>query len=99
MPGVDAEVIDSVRADWERHRPWAATTSYEGDVLGHPFVFSAGAFADLRALHGDKAVWKIVDGNPDRVCRVAIARELPRDVDTWEDYEGAQQRLGLAPSA
>ncbi len=98
MPGVDPEVIDSVRADWERHRPWAAITSYEGG-LGHPFVFSSAAFATLRGLHGDKAVWKIVDGRPDRVRQVPIARPLPQDVDTWEDYERAQQRLGLATAA
>ena len=92
MPGVDAEVIDAVRADWEQHRPWAAITRYDGG-LGHPFVFSSDAFPTLRGLHGDKAVWKIVDGQPDRVRQVPLARPLPQDVDTWEDYERARQRL------
>jgi molybdenum cofactor cytidylyltransferase len=85
MPGVDGAVIDFVRADFEREPSWAAVTSYEG-ALGHPLVFSREAFADLRALHGDKAVWKLIEGEPQRVRQVALARPRPRDIDTWEDY-------------
>jgi molybdenum cofactor cytidylyltransferase len=88
MPGVDAAVIDAVRADWERHRSWASVTEYRG-VLGHPLVFSADAVPRLRALHGDKAVWRIVDREPGRVRRVPVDRPLPRDVDTWDDYRAA----------
>ena len=85
MPGVDCAVIEAVRGDFERDPAWASVTSYRG-ALGHPLVFSAGAFADLRALHGDKAVWKLVERHPERVRKVEIARPRPRDVDTWEDY-------------
>ena len=92
MPGVDASVIDQVKTAWEADRPWAAVTSYRGE-LGHPFVFAADAFATLRGLHGDKAVWKIVDGRPDAVRQIAIDRRLPRDVDTWEDYEVLTEEL------
>jgi molybdenum cofactor cytidylyltransferase len=97
MPGVDASVIDAVRADWERHRPWAAVTLY-GDEPGHPFVFSAAAFPALRGLHGDKAVWKILDTQPERVRQVSLDGPLPLDVDTWGDYEDALDRLGLDPA-
>lgn len=85
MPGVDPQVIDTVRRAWERDCPWAAVTSYRGE-LGHPFVFSTAAFAALRELHGDKAVWKLVEGHPERVARLPVERELPSDIDTWEDY-------------
>ena len=85
MPGVDSQLIDLARRGWERERPWAAVTSYE-DALGHPFVFSARAFASLRGLHGDKAVWKLVERHPERVTRIPVPRRLPRDVDTWDDY-------------
>jgi molybdenum cofactor cytidylyltransferase len=94
MPGVDASVIDAVRADWERHRPWAALAEYRGEP-GHPLVFAAAAFPRLRALHGDKAVWRIVDAEPERFRRVAIDRPLPRDVDTWDDYRDALGAAGL----
>ena len=93
MPGVDGPVIDQVAACWAERRPWAAVTSYRGE-LGHPFVFAAGAFDALRALHGDKAVWKLIEEHPDRVERIAVDRALPRDVDTWEDYEAALSAAG-----
>ncbi len=93
MPGVEASVIDEVTEAWERlGRPWAAVTRYRG-TLGHPFVFSATAFPVLRGLHGDKAVWKIVDGRPDDVARIDVDRPLPRDVDTWDDYEAVVAEL------
>lgn len=95
MPGVDADVIDSVRADWEQHRPWAAVTVYNGEP-GHPFVFSSDAFPDLRGLHGDKAVWKILDAQPERVRRISVDRPLPRDVDTWDDYEAVCAAFGVS---
>ena len=98
MPGVDGAVIDAVRADWEQHRPWAAVTDYQG-APGHPFVFSADAFPTLRGLHGDKAVWKILDAQPERVRRIPVDRPLPRDVDTWDDYEAVCATLGFSALA
>lgn len=94
MPGVDAEVIDTVRAAWERYPSDMVVTSYRGEA-GHPFVFSAPMFPDLAGLHGDKAVWKLIEAHPERVCRVDVDRELPLDVDTWDDYEEVRRQLGL----
>jgi molybdenum cofactor cytidylyltransferase len=88
MPGVGPALIDEVAGAWEERRPWAAVTSYRGE-LGHPFVFARAAFPDLRGLHGDKAVWKLIERHPDRVERIDVDRPLPRDVDTWEDYKAA----------
>jgi molybdenum cofactor cytidylyltransferase len=88
MPGVGPAVIDAVADTWEERHPWASVTSYRGD-LGHPFVFARAAFPDLRGLHGDKAVWKLIERHPERVERIGVDRPLPRDVDTWEDYEAA----------
>jgi hypothetical protein len=58
-----------------------------GAKLGHPFVFAREAFEDLRGLHGDKAVWKLIEAYPERVRRIEIDAPLPPDVDTPEDYE------------
>src|SRR5262249_34909572 len=63
MPGVDAATIDEVATSYRADPSWAAVTEYR-DGPGHPFVFSAAAFDTLRGLHGDKAVWKIVDREP-----------------------------------
>jgi molybdenum cofactor cytidylyltransferase len=94
MPGVGPEVLDAVRAAWTRERPWAAVTRYAGG-LGHPFVLSSAAFPALRGLHGDKAVWKLLDARPDDVGRVDVPLPLPRDVDTWEDYRAVCAALGV----
>ena len=86
QPGVRSEFVDQVVATWRRERPWAAVTSYVG-ALGHPFVFAREAFGKLRGLHGDKAVWKLIEAHPERVSRVKIETPLPPDVDTPEDFD------------
>jgi molybdenum cofactor cytidylyltransferase len=86
QPGVRAEFVDAVLSEWRSSRPWASVTSYGGE-LGHPFVFAREAFEQLRRLHGDKAVWKLIEAYPQRVHRVEIESPLPPDVDTPEDYE------------
>ncbi len=86
QPGVRTEFIDAVLSEWSSSRPWASVTAYGGG-LGHPFVFAREAFEELRGLHGDKAVWKLIEAYPQRVHRVEIESPLPPDVDTPEDYE------------
>lgn len=96
MPGAGPEVIDAVLDDWRAHRPWAALCAYR-DGPGHPMAFGAEAFPTLRGLHGDKAVWKLLDAHPERFRRVPIDRALPRDVDTWDDYAAVLAEAGLPP--
>ena len=57
------------------------------DGRGHPLWFGREVFDEIRGLHGDKAVWKLLgdDGRP--VVEVEEATPAPLDVDTWEDYE------------
>ena len=38
-------------------------------------------------MHGDKAVWKLLERHAGDVAEVPIAGPVPIDVDTWEDYE------------
>jgi molybdenum cofactor cytidylyltransferase len=101
QPGVRSEFIDQIIATWRQRRPWAAVTAYNtsplvragfkpapySPALGHPFVFARAAFGDLRSLHGDKAVWKLIEAHPERVSRVGLEAALPPDVDTPEDYD------------
>lgn len=86
QPGVRTEVINLVLSRWRGERPWASVTSYQGE-LGHPFIFSHEAFESLRGLHGDKAVWKLLEAYPEWVRKIYIDARLPPDVDTPEDYE------------
>ena len=98
QPGVRPEFIDHIVATWRQKRPWAAVTAYNAcpvgagfkpapTALGHPFIFAQEAFGALRSLHGDKAVWKLIEAYPERVSRVEIEAPLPPDVDTPEDYD------------
>jgi molybdenum cofactor cytidylyltransferase len=94
MPGVTPAIIDSVVGTWRAAPTWAAVTEYD-DGIGHPFVFSRDTFRTLRTLHGDKAVWKIVDREPiERVARIRVRSPRPLDVDTWEDYVEVCERFG-----
>ena len=85
-PGLASQTIDSVRDAWDERRPWGLVAEYD-DGPGHPFVFGAAAFDALRALHGDKAVWKLLDRHAHEVAEVPIPGPVPIDVDTWADYE------------
>ena len=61
------------------------------DGPGHPLWFSRSMFRTLRSLHGDKAVWKVVDACAD-LAEVPVAGPVPADIDTWEDYEAILDR-------
>ena len=63
-----------------------AVTRYR-DGIGHPFWLGRELFDDLANLHGDKGVWKLVDRVGDGLTTYDVALDVPRDVDTWEDYE------------
>ncbi|MBA3423540.1 MAG: nucleotidyltransferase family protein [Rubrobacter sp.] len=88
QPGVRSEFIDLALSEWRRERSWASVTSYRGEP-GHPFIFSREAFGELRGLHGDKAVWKLIEAYPERVHEIELDAALPPDVDTPKDYEQA----------
>ncbi|HVA10303.1 MAG TPA: hypothetical protein VNG12_26620, partial [Acidimicrobiales bacterium] len=56
------------------------------DGVGHPFWFGRQVFDDLLCLHGDKAVWKLLESGRYPVAYLDVPDEIPLDVDTWEDY-------------
>jgi molybdenum cofactor cytidylyltransferase len=61
---------------------------------GHPLAFGRAMFDDLRALHGDKAVWKLLAGRVDDVIDVPVRGPVPRDVDTRDDYRDVLAAAG-----
>jgi molybdenum cofactor cytidylyltransferase len=99
---VRCEVLVLLLGDQPGVTPFAVRSALEGrgdapaavcryaDGRGHPFAFSRALFGDLRSLHGDKAVWKLLDGLGDSVAEVPVAGAVPRDVDTWADYEAVR---------
>lgn len=57
------------------------------DGVGHPVAFGSAMFGSLRSLHGDKAVWRLLEQHADDVAEVRVPGVVPADVDTWADYE------------
>ena len=84
QPGVRPRTVRSLLAG--RGDAPLAVCRYE-DGRGHPFAFGRAVFGDLRALHGDKAVWKLLDERAGEVTEVRVPGTVPPDVDTWADYE------------
>jgi len=44
-------------------------------------------FGPLSQLHGDKAVWKLLESGQFESAHASVDAPVPLDVDTWEDYE------------
>jgi molybdenum cofactor cytidylyltransferase len=91
QPGVTAATVATLLAG-RGAAPIAACRYADG--RGHPLAFSRDLFGDLRALHGDKGVWKLLDRHAHEVVDVPVDGPLPRDVDTWEDYEAVVREAG-----
>jgi molybdenum cofactor cytidylyltransferase len=92
QPGVSASTVAKL-LDGRAGAPLAACAYTDG--RGHPLAFARSMFAELAALHGDKAVWKLLDRYARQVVDVAVDRTIPRDVDTWADYEAAIAEVPL----
>ena len=86
QPGITPEIIDTLAEEWRRTEAPIALCSYDGRK-GHPMIFAQSMFDQLATLHGDKAAWKLVDANANRVHEVALNVPFPDDVNTIEDFE------------
>jgi molybdenum cofactor cytidylyltransferase len=84
QPRVRVDTVVALRASARGHA--VGVCEYDNG-LGHPLWFDRQMFGALEAMHGDKAVWKLVDAEDADVLRVRIAGPVPRDVDTWGDYQ------------
>lgn len=84
QPSVTAATVTQLLAG--RGDAALAACAYD-DGRGHPLAFGSSTFDQLATLHGDKGVWKLLDRAGDQVVDVGVSGTIPRDVDTWEDYE------------
>jgi molybdenum cofactor cytidylyltransferase len=84
QPGVHAATVVSLLTG--RGEAAFAVCRYD-DGRGHPFAFGRTAFPELAGMHGDKAVWKLLERHGDEVAEVRVEGPVPLDVDTWADYE------------
>ncbi len=91
QPGVTASTVEGLLAG--RRRAPLAVCAY-ADGRGHPLAFGREMFPSLARMHGDRAVWKLMDGLGNQVVDVPIDGPIPRDVDTWQDYEAVLAEVG-----
>ena len=68
-----------------RVAPGIAVCRY-ADGVGHPMAFTRRMFPELAGLHGDKAVWKLLELRADDAVELDVPGAAPLDVDTEEDY-------------
>jgi len=95
QPGVTPEGVRALIEGCAEGTELAACLYDDG--RGHPLAFGRTTFAELRGLHGDKAVWKLMDRRPDDVVEVRVPGPIPRDVDTREDYQAVLAEAGSSP--
>jgi molybdenum cofactor cytidylyltransferase len=79
--GADATGAPAARTAW----PGVAVCRYD-DRVGHPLAFARRVLPDLAALHGDKAVRRLLARRADDVVEVRTPGRVPPDVDSEDDY-------------
>ena len=90
QPGVSAATVAALEAACGAETKLAACRYDDG--RGHPLAFGRETFAELGALHGDKAVWRLLDLHAADVVEARVPGPIPRDVDTIEDYEAVRRQ-------
>ena len=85
QPDVPAAAVDAL-LEVAASGAQIAVVDYD-DGTGHPFWFARSVFGPLAGLHGDKAVWKLLESGQFETAHVRIDAPVPLDVDTWDDYE------------
>ena len=95
QPGVRAETVAAL-CDGRGDAPLAVCRYDDG--RGHPIAFARAVFDELRALHGDKGVWRLLDRRAAEVIDVPIAGPMPLDIDTPADYAAVLATAGLEPA-
>jgi molybdenum cofactor cytidylyltransferase len=83
QPGVRPETVRTLLRG--RGNAPIAVCRYD-DGIGHPFAFDRSLLPDLSAMHGDKAVWKLLEQRAADVVEVTVPGTIPTDVDTEDDY-------------
>lgn len=94
QPGITAQAVHLLLAG--RGNAPLAVCRYD-DGVGHPFAFARSVFPALSGLHGDKAVWKLLEQRTADVVEVAVPGTVPPDVNTEEDYARLLAGYGGGP--
>lgn len=86
QPAIDAASLRAIVDAYERSESPIVQATYSGRP-GHPVLFDRSLWADLEAIEGDKGARDLLKNHPEWVVRVELGGEVPKDLDTWEDYD------------
>jgi molybdenum cofactor cytidylyltransferase len=81
QPLVPPAAYAAVLAAWRAGGASIVAPRYTGGVRGHPVLFAADVFAELRALRGDVGARAVIERDERRVTIVDVAVAAPVDVD------------------
>lgn len=96
LPGIRIDVVDAIAGLWRETQPWAAVTSYI-DRDGHPLLVSRIAVNVATGASGEKVLGRLlIESDDDRVVRLVVPVEAPRDVNTPGDYDALLGDGGFA---
>lgn len=84
QPLLDAGVVRALTDTWRDSNAAAVVPVYR-DGRGNPVLFDATMRRRLRALEGDAGARALLEAMGDRVVRLAVEADAPRDVDTPDD--------------
>lgn len=86
QPLVDADVVRALTDTWRDSNAAAVVPVYRTG-RGNPVLFDATMRRRLRALEGDAGARDLLEAMGDRVVRVPVDADAPRDVDTPDDLQ------------
>lgn len=84
QPLLDADVVRALTDTWRDSNAAAVVPVYRNG-RGNPVLFDATMRRRLRALEGDAGARDLLEAMGDRVVRVPVDADAPRDVDTPDD--------------
>lgn len=86
QPLLDTDVVRALTDTWRDSNAAAVVPVYR-DGRGNPVLFDATMRRRLRALEGDAGARDLLEAMGDRVVRVPVDADAPRDVDTPDDLQ------------
>ena len=84
QPLIARSTVEALLRDWRDSKAPIVAPLYRSE-RGHPVLFSAAVFPELRLLTGDRGAREVIERDPSRVRLVPIDADVPKDVDTQED--------------
>ncbi|GMV10401.1 MAG: hypothetical protein AMXMBFR55_21350 [Gemmatimonadota bacterium] len=89
QPFVEVDVLRRLAEAWRGCNAAAVVPIYR-DGQGNPVLFDGTMRRRLRALAGDAGARTLLAAMGDRVVRVAVDADAPRDIDTPADLQALQ---------